>query len=207
MTELIVALDALEPLRTFSDLYKIGLRWFKLGPQAMTSMDWSYVLRSWMRLTSPPSDCKIFVDAKLADTADTVRETVKSLADLGVTSVSTFTVNATAAAILADTSIRVWQVVELTDESRSELPPILGHAVICGGARARQLRLTLNRGTGIVVPGVRLDVADDFHGHAARSTVSDIAGLADFAVVGRPIWAAVDQAAAAKKYQLALKSS
>ena len=198
MTELIVALDGPRP--KLLQLYKCGVRWFKIGPQAMVSGNWHNIITS---ARSP--GIKIFVDLKLADTPDTVCEAVKRFADAGVAAVSTFTRLATIAAIEASagTDLRVWQVLRLTDDDElgGTILSRVVHGVICPGKLAPAY---LDYGIDIVVPGIRF-TNDVNHGHRHITYPSTCQHLGvTHAIVGRPIWQASDPIAAARRYIEAL---
>ena len=116
MTELIVALDGPAPLGLVTELYSVGVRWIKIGPQAMTDTNWhSLLLRPGGRIRDP---MKVFLDLKIADTRATVYEAVKRFSEAGIAAISTFTDAATEAAVEAarGSDLRVWRVVRLTDD-------------------------------------------------------------------------------------------
>lgn len=135
MTELIVALDGPNP-RSLAHMLHVeaGVRWFKLGPQILSSSQFHELLYL------PRSD-KIFFDLKLVDTADTCLETAKRFADAGVAAVSTFSNRATEAVMRGaeGSSLKVWRVVRLTDSPgiagvelmNRQGTLVLGHGVIC----------------------------------------------------------------------------
>lgn len=204
MTELIVALDGPEPVELATRLHgEVGVRWFKVGPQMMTHGDWLFFLDDVLRRAVVGEDVNVFLDLKLADTRDTVREAVKRFADAGIAAVSTSTDEATRAAIEADTNVRVWQLHHLTDQGSSFRPRLVNaHGVICPGDIVE--RYVGSNVISIVVPGVRLD--DEGHGHLHVSDPRHLAFQgATHAVVGRPIWMAKDPVAAARRYVEALK--
>lgn len=205
MTELIVALDS--PSNQYAlacDLIEhANVHWFKVGPQLTCSYDWQEFTHSAKGF---PNEIKIFLDLKLADTADTVREAVRRFADAGISAVSTSTYEATSAAMEATFhygDLQVWQLMRLTEDTSSWIPGQIctGHGVICPGDDLDSWKDEIT-----IVPGVRLNNLDDFHGHHLACLCEDIAGIADFAVVGRPIWSAANPIAAAKLYKAALES-
>jgi orotidine-5'-phosphate decarboxylase len=204
MTELIVALDGPDPYRLTRDLYKTGIRWFKLGPQTMMSGDWDKIVRR-TRL----SGTRLFLDLKLADTEDTVREAVRRAIDAGISAVSTYTNRATVSAMEgAAGKLRVWRVAQLTDALTPDLvdtpqPVILGHGVICPAAALRGQ--VLAAGVDAVCPGIRISGMDDSHGHKEIATPSAAKRVgATHIVVGRPIWKSDDPIAAARRFLDAL---
>lgn len=201
MTELIVALDGPNTYRLRTLLYaRAGVRWFKLGPQAMTDPNWASLL--WSK------EGKTFLDLKLADTNDTVREAIKRFADFGISAVSTYTSQAATTALAAahNTELEIWQVVRLTDAAPGNENNIsAGSGVICPGEDAGFWKI--NYKSKVIVPGVRLYNTDNFHGHQRRCICQEIVGLANYAVVGRPIWQSEDPVAAAKRYMEAFNHS
>jgi orotidine-5'-phosphate decarboxylase len=203
MTELIVALDGTTPAMLRDRLFEgAGVKWFKVGPQAMTYWSWPGMMTFGRRYP----EAKIFLDLKLADTRDTIREAVKRFADAGVAAVSTFTEEATMAACAAtrDTPLKVWQVLVLSDDINADvnaLPYPLADGAIVSGQCARNLEC---RDRDKVVPGVRF-----FHrksdGHINTYHPGDLRDIgATHAVVGRPIWQASDPIAAAREFTQAL---
>jgi orotidine-5'-phosphate decarboxylase len=137
----------------------------------------------------------LFLDLKLADTRDTVEAAVRHFADLGVTSVSTYTASATEAALRGaeGSPLLVWQVAGLTDGSRSYSPVLReAHGVICPVYAAARYA-----GRPTICPGIRrLQLPAHGHLHASTPQAACAANVM-WAVVGRPIWAAADPVAAA----------
>lgn len=205
MTELIVALDGFDPLGLMNRLRKqTGARWFKIGPQAMVYGSWS----SFMCERRADPEIRIFLDLKLCDTKSTVREAVKRFAEAGIAAVSTFTDEATEAALdAAPATMCVWQVEILTDAKRGWLDAArrkIANGVICPGWAVQQCR---DAGyVDIVVPGIRLGL-DDIQGDDAWTIDPRSCPRmgVTHAIVGRPIWAAPYQIAAYHRYRDALQ--
>lgn len=163
----------------------------------------------WAQLSHVGSDqgIKIFLDLKLADIADTVREAVKRFADAGIAAVSTYTEKATEAAAEAacGTGLKVWQVIRLTDGSDDlrGVRQLAADGVICPASMSS---IYAGAGISIVVPGVRFFYRTD-EGHVCTAHPAALARIgATHAVVGRPIWQAADPVAAAREFIAALGS-
>lgn len=214
MTELIVALDGPDPRNLRYRLHEgAGVTWFKVGPQVMANTDWPSLMLHGR-------DIRTFLDLKLADTADTVREAVRRFADAGVTAVSTFTTRATAAALegARGTPLRVWRVVCLTDDPRPTDAARATSLARRDGANGIVCPPHLVSGMpyrrdqwDVVCPAVRLagdprtlTRADGHHTYRLASECAEL-GISH-AVVGRPIWQAPDPVAAALSYLEALRS-
>lgn len=201
MTALIVALDNPGPQRTAFLLYwKADIRWFKIGPQAMTCQYfWGFIGKSDMH------DWKIFADFKLADTWDTCKVTAQRLAEAGVLALSTFTDRATEAAMRGaeGSQLRVWRVARLTDYPDMEWPASIdAHGIICPVSDLG--RVASNKTIDKVCPGIRQSNTEA-HGHKLAARPEDAANAgATHIVVGRPIWEANDPAAVARAYAAAL---
>jgi orotidine-5'-phosphate decarboxylase len=211
MTELIVALDGPAPRRLRYQLYEEGgVNWFKIGPQAMAR-------KEWPSLIYHGGNIKTFLDLKLCDTRATVREAVKRFAAAGVAAVSTFTDEATQEAVRAaeNSTLKVWQVIELTDAAEERSTVVRGlfsrkartngaAGVVCSGSAVSGIIAHDGFGMDIVVPGIRMDIGS---GGGHRETwgpgFAREAG-ATYIVVGRPIWQAADPVAAAKEFMDAL---
>ena len=200
MTELIVALDGPAPFTLACKLYSEDVPcWFKIGPQAMAHSDWQNLMRIpylWGRF--------VFLDLKLYDTADTVRECVKRFTDAGIIAISTWTNTVTEVALEAAgcTPLRIWQLLVLSDDADPKLAVpycVNAHGLICPPT------LLLNgcrdaKPADLVVPGVRF-LVDDPNGHAATAMPSAVRAYGGtHAIVGRPIWQAKDPISAARAY-------
>ena len=208
MTQLIVALDSPDPWETYQPLHHL-VTWFKIGPQRILHPNAKNVI-DHARFTGR----KIFLDLKLADTADTVRETVHWCEKYGVTAISTFTGAATRAALDAGTNVAVWQVHGLTDDpTPRELIWVPG--VICSSTLVPDyvaLRKALSPTSrlpypiDIVTPAVRLN-GEETHGHSPELVATPAWAKAQGAthvVVGRPIWQSASPVEAAVHYLEAL---
>ena len=204
MTELVVALDGSHPADLAADLFhRAGVRWFKIGPQAMTSPGWFRMIDG-----AQPGEANVFLDLKLADTRDTVREAVKRFADAGIAAVSTFTMDATIAAAEAaeGTDLRVWQVLMLSDDARLPISGLGVRSVAANGIICPPRSASIFEGCGIdvVCPGVRLK-GEDHGGHIEAWPPSFVlAAGATHAVVGRPIWQSADPIVAARLWRAEL---
>lgn len=191
MTELIVALDGPRPYLLARQLAaEAGVRLVKIGPQALLDQNWQDILKI--------ADLSLFLDLKLADTADTCREAAKRFADAGVAAISTFTDRATEAAIRGaeGSPLRVWRILRLTD-GNDPVPRQLriGDGIICsvGDLHAE---VTMSSDIDKVCPGIRLAECADNHRQPATPQDAIAAG-ATHIVVGRPIWQAAEPVAAA----------
>lgn len=196
MTELIVALDGPGAYDLMQKLREeAGVKWFKIGPQAITYYYWAKLI--WQH-----DECRLFLDLKLADTRDTVTETIKRLANVGIDAVSTFTDEATRAALDAGTGVYVWQIINLTDSVK--LPPErkITNGAICPG---HFIEACKKEGyVDIVVPGVRF-ADEEPNGHMRTVNPVRCRELgATHVVVGRPIWNSPDPVLAARRYAEAL---
>lgn len=139
----------------------------------------------------------------MSDTCDTVSETVKRFADNRVAAISTYTPEATEAAMRAaeGSETRIWRVAWLSDSGgpvtrQRFVPP---HGIICPvGAVGEHI------GIDTICPGIRRP-HDEYNGHVNVATpLAAVRAGATFAVVGRPIWATPDPVAAAKEFHAVL---
>ena len=201
MTELIVALDGPNTYRFRTLLHsQADVQWFKLGPQAIADPNWSSLLRS--------KEGKTFLDLKLADTEDTVKESIKRFADIGIAAVSVFTDQATYAATSFKHDIKIWRLLHLTDDVRyfnpgyEYLGPVAG---VILPSRAIKWYGEAIHNYEIISPGIRFqDDAKNGHVYTTSPYQCKFIGI-NYAVVGRPIWQAKDPISEAKKYIEALK--
>lgn len=193
MTELIVALDGPLPLDLLSRLHdEAGVRWFKIGPQRL----FTGIIEGALK-----RNVKIFLDLKLADTADTVRETVRHAGEAGIAAISVTGDRQTAAALeTCGDIVKVWRVAYLTDEMSPMMAPsikVVPHGIICPVYAAHVCGAVYK--CDIISPGIRN--GGNQHGHLAPRTM-DAARKegVTYAVIGRPIWQAEDPVAAAKQF-------
>lgn len=191
MTELIVALDGHQPATLLRQIHKYtDVRWFKVGPQTLASRVWPEIMRAGFC-------CRIFMDLKLADTSDTVREAVRRFACAGVAAVSTYTEAATEAALDAAVGfdLKVWRVAALTEKIWHTFPikPLdVADGLISPLHHTSFLRERYP-GKPLICPGIRISENDNFGCHTGRSTVAMAARAGvDFIVVGRPIYQSQD---------------
>lgn len=214
MTELIVALDGPEPFDlTVRLAIELGICWFKVGPQTLTSGRVDTMMRA------PRTEMQIFLDLKLADTGDTCREAAKRFGNAGIAALSTYTEEAADEAMRGaeGTPLRVWRVWRLTD-SLAYLPISPIDLVGEGPRRLQQCQqgvicpvstLVLPRARNIdadkICPGIRFPDGDpDGHKGDAATPQEAVAAGATHIVVGRPIWQASDPVAAAREFLAAL---
>lgn len=212
MAKLIVALDGNKPFDLAIKLaYQdpdLAQRWFKVGPQtAIRSWDWDQIL-----FRAP--NWRIFLDLKIYDTTDTVREVVKRAAGAGVASVSVCALYAAGvdAAMEAarGSDLRVWEILWLSDDAesprtcdywRNQASLNRAHGIICPAQFVRAVR----EGFAGDVIGVGCRFSEEVkHGHTKPASPFDVSVDASYAVVGRPIWEARDPIATTKLYRNAL---
>ena len=223
MAELIVALDvgsrqeAVETVGRIGDavgFYKIGLELFTAeGPD---------VVRAVKDLGK-----KVFLDLKLHDIPRTVERSVRSAGRLGVDLMTIHSVGgkamiraaSDAAAEFGDGGPRILAVTVLTSLDASDLEDvgIVGrtpadqvramaqfatangaHGLVCSPKEVGDLSRTLPKGTLFVTPGVRPAGASVGDKKRVATPAEAVAGGATHLVVGRPVLAAADPAAAAR---------
>ncbi len=175
--------------------------------------------------------CRVFVDAKLLDIGNTVERSVAQVAGLGAEFLTihghdTQTLRA-ALAGRGDTGLKLLAVTVLTSLGkedlaeqgttmaprdlvmrRAKLASAAGfNGVIASGQEAAAVRAVTAQGFRIVTPGIRLD--SDAAGDQKRITTpaDAIASGADHIVVGRPINAARDPKAAARRFIQEIKAA
>ena len=208
MAELIVALDCPDPRGLMLDLVdRTPVRWFKVGPQVMTSGDWPYLVRraGYNRETY---GANLFLDIKIADseTEGTVKAAVVSFAQHGVAALSVrghLTTQAAKSAA-AGYPIKIWQHLNPSDRPVRVLGTVCKAAdgYIVPSSALGMLDRSELVGKDIVTVGVRVggDPADGHH----LPDPDVICNSATYAVVGRPIHGAHDPIAAARRYVTAL---
>lgn len=220
MADLIVALDlpdapaAVELLDTLPDGCAV-----KIGSVLFTASGASFV-RNLVQAGHP-----VFLDLKWHDIPNTVAGAVRAAADLGVEMATVHAAGGTAmleAAVAAAGSMKLVAVTILTSHDASSLALVVGrdvvdtqtevvrlaqlataagvHGVVCSPAEVTAVRPVVGGGR-IVVPGIRR--AGDAANDQARtaSPRAAIAAGATHLVVGRPILAASDPAAAYAAFQ------
>lgn len=192
MTQLIVALDA--PLDRAVDLYR-ALKGivpvFKVGIPTLLEP----AGRQFARDIAVEN--RLFLDAKIYDTRDTVRRTMEAVGRLGAHLVTVHedcvehTIDCRgAAAVLA--------VRGLTDHPGGRHAAIaLADGIVCSVSHARFMRSMTDK--LLVCPGIRPEGASPDN-HAVTYTPAEAARAeADYIVVGRPIWASDDPVGAAQR--------
>jgi orotidine-5'-phosphate decarboxylase len=214
MTELVVALDGPEPWEMLIRLrMDADVPWFKIGPQAMME-------RRWYALVAQAYECRIFLDLNLADTADTVRESIKRFADAGIAAVSTFTEHAMLAACTAaeDIPLKVWHVACLTSDPKPTEASRATSFARRNGAHGVIVPPWLIDGMpyrhdrwDIVVPAIRMTRGrSDGHSVVVNPQLAIERG-ATHIVVGRDVWDSekrrgIDPVAAAREFIETLKN-
>ena len=195
MPKLIIALDY-NPESLAYKLIDEGFDWFKLRWPAMMELGRLGVSRL-------ADKANLFIDLKLNDIEDSVRNDVRYIWDLGAAAVSTMTPRATEVAleITKGTKLKVWQLMALTDGSWvGEQRNKIADGVICPASMSP---IYMNAGVDdidVVVPGIRLPsttVELDCH----KSIASPRFVRATHIVVGRPITQASNPIAMARRYQ------
>jgi orotidine-5'-phosphate decarboxylase len=167
---------------------------------------------------------KVFLDAKLLDIDNTVTHAVENIVKLGVTFVTVHAYpKAMRAAVDArgDAPLKLLGVTVLTSMSDRDLADacydralsdvVLARAedartvgmdgVVSSPAEATAVRNRVGPEMAIVTPGVRPTGADVGDQQRVATPASAIRAGADYLVVGRPITAAADSAAAAEAIQ------
>lgn len=204
MTQLIVALDVDDPIRwheVFHACRAAGVTFFKLNLRAFFA---TADPLSFMRANR----CDVMLDLKLYDTADTVHAVARRAFDLGA---RFLTVHATPSMLEAAMRAKppgdyhkVLAVGRLTDGSgynalSEDHDDSLYDGVICQVRNCAGTR-AVYPGKIIVCPGIRMLAARP-NGHLNPATPAEAktAG-ADYIVVGRPIYDAVDPVAAGSHF-------
>jgi orotidine-5'-phosphate decarboxylase len=214
---LIVALDLpsvaaaesmVERLGDTVDFYKIGYQLAFAGGCSLAEL----LVRAGKR---------VFFDMKLHDIGNTVAGGVARIADLGATFLTVHAYPQTMKAavdakagsplkILAVTVLTSYDdadlaaagyemtVSELAAERAAQARDIGVDGLVCSAAEAAMLREIVGRNMLLVTPGIRPAGADLGDQKRVMTPAAAIAAGADFLVVGRPILAAGDPAAAAK---------
>jgi orotidine-5'-phosphate decarboxylase len=214
---LIVALDLpsvaaaeamVERLGDTVDFYKIGYQLAFAGGLPLAEM----LVRAGKR---------VFLDMKLHDIGSTVANGVTRIAELGVTFLTVHAYPQTMkAAVDAKTgsALKILAVTVLTSYDDADLaaagyemtvPELAAEraaqahdmgidGLVCSAEEAAMLRDIVGPGMVLVTPGIRPAGADMGDQKRVTTPAAAIAAGADYLVVGRPIVAANDPAAAAK---------
>lgn len=218
MSQVIVALDfpsqreALELVDSLNDdagFYKVGLELYtREGPGIVRALK--------------GRGKQVFLDLKLFDIPNTVRQAVTAVADLGADLLTVHASGGTAmlraAVEAAGASTRVVAVTLLTSLTATEIEVTWGrtlnsvrdevlrlatlgreagiHGVVASAMEARDLRRALGPEALVVTPGIRLP-GGDRHDQARVATPGDaVAAGASHLVVGRAVTQAPDPSAA-----------
>jgi orotidine-5'-phosphate decarboxylase len=151
----------------------------------------------------------VFCDLKLHDIPNTVKGTARAASRLGI---AMLTVHASggaamvAAAVEAAPDIAILGVTVLTSlDTAAEAPRLAALAVhagargvVCAAPDIAAVREAVGPGTAIVVPGIRPPGADPGDQARVATPRAAIEAGADYLVVGRPLTASPDPAAAAR---------
>jgi orotidine-5'-phosphate decarboxylase len=222
LDRLIIALDLPSAADAQAAVMRIGAngRFYKVGLQLFTSAGPDFVRRL------KDSGKKVFLDLKFHDIPNTAAGAVLSAAELGVDILTVHTsggekmlraaVEAAASAgkpplvlgVTVLTSLDDTDLAEIGLAARTMSEQVMRMAELarkcgCGGLVASPLEITtLRKAMGkdmkLVIPGVRPAGAEKGDQTRVATPSEAIAAGADFLVVGRPITAAADPAAAAK---------
>jgi orotidine-5'-phosphate decarboxylase len=163
---------------------------------------------------------QVFVDLKLHDIGNTVAQGVKSVARLGATflTVHAYPPTMQAAVDAREGGLRILAVTVLTSFDDADLaaagyaltvPQLVARraaqareigvdGVVCAVAEAASLRTLIGSRLALVTPGIRPAGSDPGEQKRIATPAAAIAAGADYLVVGRPIIAAADPAAAAQ---------
>jgi len=219
--ELIVALDLpnAERIGPIAALLPAGIGWYKVGLELFVSQGPAALdpLRE--------AGKRVFLDLKLHDIPHTVARAVASAARRGV---GLLTVHAGGGRDMLRAAVaaagggagrpKVVAVTTLTSLAESDLkdvgvnPPLLDHTLrlgelavaagvdglVCSPHEAREFRRRLGPAPLLVTPGIRPEGAALGDQKRVATPEAAVAAGADFLVVGRPILAAPDPAAAAR---------
>ncbi|HEY1541488.1 MAG TPA: orotidine-5'-phosphate decarboxylase [Xanthobacteraceae bacterium] len=163
---------------------------------------------------------QVFLDLKLHDIGNTVARGVESVANLGASFLTVHAYPQTMRAAVearGSSGLRILAVTVLTSYDDADLAAagydftvaelvaaragqardIGADGLVCSAAEAVPLRAAIGRGMVLVTPGIRPAGADIGDQKRIMTPAAAIAAGADYLVVGRPIVAASDPAAAA----------
>jgi len=197
-------------------IYKLGLEFYLRNGVAGVK-----------ELTSKAPGIRIFLDLKLHDIPNTVAGAARSVANLApeiltvhasggaamIQAAIAALPNTKIAAVTALTSLSEAQTKELFDKSPNELVLQLAEVALAGGAPAlvaspqelHLLRSAFGRAPIIITPGIRDQAGSGDDQNRTMSAPAAIAAGADYLVIGRPITAAPDPAAAAANFHSATR--
>jgi orotidine-5'-phosphate decarboxylase len=221
VAELVLALDLPtrdEALRLLDRLE--GLRWVKVGSVLMTAEGPGLVRELLGR------GLRVFLDLKWHDIPNTVAGAVGSARGLGVHMATVHTLGGPAmlraAAEAAGPTLALVGVTVLTSHDEGEYATTLGRAsvrlldeaarlaraavvaglagVVCSPLEVDRVRSGLGPGPLIVVPGIRRPGAAPDDQHRTATPAEAVAHGATHLVVGRPVTAAADPAAALQEF-------
>jgi orotidine-5'-phosphate decarboxylase len=222
-TELIAALDTdtLKSAENLIDRLEGSVKYFKVGSVLFTAAGPAAVDLVHRR------GGKVFLDLKFHDIPNTVKGAVKHAAAMGVYSVSLhLSGGADMLKACADLEKRpkLWGITVLTsfdeyglfrsgfrcgiDKTVRQLAALGldngADGVVCSPLEAERLKKFFGGKIRLITPGIRPEALGDDQKRAVTPAAARAAG-ADYIVVGRPITAAADPAAAAARILEALK--
>ena len=214
-TELIVALDTdtLKSAERLVEKLEGRVKYFKIGSVLFTAAGPAAVDMVHRR------GGKVFLDLKFHDIPNTVKHAVKNAAAMGVYSVSLHLSGGgemLKACAELEKRPKLWGITVLTSfdeynlfrsgfrggiDKTVKLLAALGLAngadgVVCSPLEVHRLKAVHGAGLKLITPGIRPEARGDDQKRAVTPAAARAAG-SDFIVVGRPIIAAQDPAAAA----------
>ncbi len=207
LKKVIVALDYEYPEQAFRLVEEVGevIEWFKIGPMLFTRSGEEVI--NFLHRRSK----KIFLDLKLHDTPTVVANTVKQIADLGVSLTTVHCLGGRAMLDAAGTHCRGSQlkllgVTLLTSQKASDLGSQRTESeividlvklavetrltgIICSPHELTDVKKHVLPGFVLVTPGIRLPEEEVFMDDQQRfaSPKQALEWGADYLVVGRPI--------------------
>ena len=222
-TELIAALDTdtLRAAENLIDRLEGSVKYFKVGSVLFTAAGPAAVDLVHRR------GGKVFLDLKFHDIPNTVKGAVKHAAAMGVYSVSLHLsggADMVKACAELEKRPRLWGITVLTsfdeyglfrsgfrcgiDKTVRQLAALGldngADGVVCSPLEAERLKKFFGGKIRLITPGIRPEARGDDQKRAVTPAAARAAG-ADYIVVGRPITAAPDPAAAAAEILEALK--
>ncbi len=216
--DLVTALDWARDTAAYVSTFKVGLELFtRYGPEAV------------MRVRAAAGERDLFLDLKLHDIPHTVAGAARSLAALAPTYLTVHAAGGTAmvrAAADAMPGTRVTAVTVLTSLSAEDLEAVglrgpavdtgrrLAALAVAAGARAvvcsphevAAIRAEVGPAVTLITPGVRPPGSDNADQARVATPEQALADGADLLVIGRPITAATDPAAAAAALAASLQA-